>query len=81
MATKVTILKKDNIKSYGIKVSTEKNGTFVVPVIDVRDGEGARKDADILQKNKRATQGSKYLQRTFGAAGGSYQAKPEKINF
>lgn len=80
MATKVSRLTKENTYSYGIKVETEKRGTLVVPVIDVRDGQHARNDGNRLWKNSRVSKGSNFMRPSFSVNGNCYQSS-QKSNF
>jgi hypothetical protein len=60
------------LQSYGIQVNT-KDDLFVIPVVDVRDGEERRGQADNILYASNATKGSKYLRPSFAGWGGCYQ--------
>lgn len=72
--TKVTVLPVENKRSYGIKVETDKQD-FIIPVIDVRDGEEERKKVNQMIK---ASNRSKYTQPSFSVCGNSYQVSHKK---
>lgn len=74
MATKISHLKKENKFSYGIKVETEKDA-FVIPVVDVRDGEDARRKAENIIKSQNK---GKFMQPSFSVMGYSYQVSRKK---
>lgn len=74
MSTKITHLKKENKLSYGIKVETEKE-TFIVPVIDVRDGESERSAVKSMIK---AQNKSKFMNPSFSVLGHSYKVSRKK---
>lgn len=50
--TTTEIVQNENKRSYGIKVHTDNafNTGFIVPVIDVRDGENERRLANAIVK-------------------------------
>lgn len=77
--TKVSKLTQENKYSYGIKVENDGNrriwADFVIPVVDVRDGENARQR--IGQMVKSASR-SKFLAPTYSAGGNSYQVSQKK---
>lgn len=77
--TTVSTLRQDGKHSYGIKVETTGNRReqpdFVIPVMDVRDGEPARQR--IIQTIKSASR-SKYMPATYSAGGNSYQVSQKK---
>ena len=60
--------------SYNINVETEKE-MFVIPVVDVRDGDTARKVAEAAIK---ASNSSRFMKPTFSSVGGSYQTSHKK---
>jgi len=70
--TKVTRLTQDNRLSYGIKVETDKKD-FVIPVIDVRDGEQARKQINQMIKSQSR---SKFTNPTYSAGVSVYTKSP-----
>ena len=77
--TTVSTLKQDGKLSYGIKVETKGNRreqpTFVIPVIDVRDGYAERKLANKIMKSAKQ---SKFMRPTFGLGGNSYQVSQKR---
>jgi hypothetical protein len=77
MATKVEILQNDNQASYGIKVTTEKD-VFVVPVLNVKDGQPTRDRINYMTKNNNIRKGSKFMQPSYSVGGNSYQASQKK---
>ena len=66
---KVSTLKQEGKASYGIKVETEKE-TFVIPVVDVRDGDEARNQGERILK---AANQSRFMRPSFSEMGRSYQ--------
>ncbi len=62
-------------RSHEIHMRTKHDFPVVVPVIDVRDSEEARKAARQMQRNSNSK--SKYMVPTFGSGGGSYQSSPK----
>ena len=77
MATKVEILQNDNQASYGIKVTTEKD-VFVVPILNVKDGQPTRDRINYMTKNNNIRKGSKFMHPTFAVNGNSYQVSHKK---
>jgi hypothetical protein len=73
--TTVKHLTREDKKSYGIQVTT-KDDKFVVPVMDVRDGEQERAIVNNMVKNSR--QRSQFLQPSFGSGGNCYQVSQKK---
>jgi len=77
--TKVSTLKQEGRFSYGIKVQNDGNRRqwhdFVIPVIDVRDGEDARYQATQIQK---AANQSRFMKPSFSVIGNSYQVSHKK---
>jgi hypothetical protein len=73
--TKVSTLKQDNKLSYGIQVKTKGNRreqpTFVIPVMDARDGSPER---NVVKQIIKSANQSKFMRPTYGAGGNSYQA-------
>jgi len=74
MSTKISTLKKGNKFSYGIKVKTEKE-TFVIPVVDVRDGE---KERAISKSIIKAQNQSKFTKPSYSVMGHSYHVSRKK---
>lgn len=72
--TKVSTLKQDGKLSYDIKVQTAKD-KFVIPVIDVRDGEVARDRVNQIIKSQHR---SKFTNPSYSAGGNSYQVSQKK---
>lgn len=77
--TTVTTLKQDNRCSYGIKVETDKQD-FVIPVIDCRDGEEARKRTARTEKQVRNNRGSKFMKPSYSVMGNCYQVSHKKTD-
>ena len=77
--TKVSTLKQDGKFSYGIKVETTNNrheqADFVIPVVDVRDGEAARGRINQMVKSQ---QRSKFTNPSYSEGGNSYQVSQKK---
>lgn len=72
MGTKISVLKREGKLSYGIKVETDK-GSFVIPVIDVRDGESERGFVANTIKQSNVQNGSRFLRPSYSVRGLSYQ--------
>lgn len=75
--TKLTVLTQEGINSYGIKVETAKD-EFVIPVLDVRDGQNTRDRIMVQQKNVNYSKGSKYMRQTYSMGGNCYQNSHKK---
>lgn len=82
MIKKTTVTKvnvREDKRSHGIKVQTH-DDAFVIPVIDVRDGENERAAVNNIQKNQRRYTGSKFMSRSYAVGGNSYQVSHKKHN-
>lgn len=77
MPTKVTTLKQEGRLSYGIKVETSKE-TFVIPVLDVRDGDAAREQITHTQTTSNYHKGSRFMRPSYAGWGGCYQNSYKK---
>lgn len=73
MSTKVTVIRNEGKLSYNIKVETKKE-SFMIPVIDVRDGEAERRISKLMSKGHR----SKFMPPSFSQSGHSYQVSRKK---
>lgn len=82
--TKVEVLKAEDRYSYGIKVTTfhrfsgEQKDEFIIPVIDVRDGDEHRRAAEKLERAGNAVKGSKFIKPTFSWYGINYNTSTKK---
>lgn len=74
--TQVKELRKEGQASYGIQVTTH-DDKFVIPVIDVRDGDDARRYAKHILKQSNGI-GGKHMKQTFSLYGHSYQVSQKK---
>lgn len=77
MATEVKRITKEGKYSYGIQVKTSKE-EFVIPVIDVRDGQHERNKVNTIIKNLNFHSGSKYMRPSYSVRGLSYQISHKK---
>jgi hypothetical protein len=79
--TKKTTVTRVNVRegkrSHGIKVETH-DDAFVIPVIDVRDGENERATVNNISKNQRRYTGSKFMSRSYAVGGNSYQVSHKR---
>lgn len=82
MGTKIQILKQEDPtkKSHGIRVTRSNGETFTIPVIDVRDGDEARKAVSVIQKSTNSWRGSSFLKRSYSVMGPSYQNSHKRPN-
>lgn len=76
--TNVVKLVTENKLSYGIKVTPQDKDEFTIPVVDVRDGKAERGLVNYILKGSRSQRGSNYMQPSYGAGGGCYQASQKK---
>ena len=72
MSTKVEFLRNEDKASYGIKVTTE-DDVFVIPVLNVIDGQPIRDRINHMAKNNNIRKGSKFMQPSYSVGGNSYQ--------
>ena len=70
---KKTVSKKEGVYSYVINNESKEDGKFKIPVIDVRDGEAARKKISEIRKAVNKQTGSKFMKESFSMLGRSYR--------
>jgi hypothetical protein len=59
---------KEGLHSHAIRCESKRDGKFLVPVIDVRDGEKARQRAKEMQRQN----GSKFFGTSYSLVGRPY---------
>lgn len=81
ITTKTELVRKEGKRSYLRRVIKYDNGQevdrFIVPVIDVRDGE---KERDLIKAQVKANSQSKFLRPSFSESGRSYQTSYKSID-
>ena len=62
---KKEILEYPGMRSYGIKYTKQSEATFIIPVVDVRDGKDQREVVNKSIKECNRRKGSRYITPTF----------------
>lgn len=64
-------------RSYDIIVTTKKD-KFKIPVVDVRDGETERQNAESILNASKVNNSSRFMRPTFAQGGGCYQTSRKR---
>lgn len=77
MSTKVEILQPENKLSFSYRVTTDQE-QFIIPVVDVRDGDAYVKRVAELEKGANRQKGSKFFLPTASWFGATYNQSMKK---
>lgn len=75
--TKIIKIPSEGLLSYSLEVLTDKDH-FLIPIVDVRDGDAWRKRAEDIEKYYNQSKGSKYFKATETWSGFTYNQSRKK---